>query len=187
MKYIFTLCLIFLFSLSYSQDSSTILQIRAKFNSWQKILDKTDSTSVKIYNIFYGENYDKNEWTYNPTTINEGFISDEVTIYKNKELGLMFILRENTPSGDWSMYSEHYYDKSGILYFVFRSLNTFQASEPLTVENRLYFNNKGDLIKSLESVYKMNTKEKASNPDYMKRETEYWLELKELPFYSLLK
>ena len=187
MKYTIVLCLVFLLSISYSQDSSIILQIRDKFNSWQKIFDTTDSTTVKIYNVYYGENYNKNEWTYDPASIKEGFIGNEVTIFKNENLGMMFISRENTPSGDWSTYSENYYSKSGNLYFVFRSLNTFYASEPLTVENRLYFDEKSDLVKSLEYVYKMNTKEKVSNPNYMKREINFWLDLKELPFYSLLK
>ena len=186
MKYKFAFCLVFLFSLSYGQDSLRIQQIRDKFDSWQKILDDIDTTAQVVYNVFYGKNYNKNEWTNDPAKVKKGFIGNEATIVKNEDLGIMFILRENTPSGDWSIYSENYYDKSGKLYFVFRALNTFQALEPLTVEKRLYFNEKGDLIKSLENIYKMNTKEKVLNPDYMKRAIKYWLDLKELPFFNII-
>ena len=64
--------------------------------------------------------------------------------------------------------------------------NTFQAEKPLTVEKRLYFNADGELIKELQSTYKMNSKEK-STASFADREVAYNLQLNKMEFYDFWK
>ena len=49
------------------------------------------------------------------------------------------------------------------------------------------YNLKGEVIRRLESVYKMNSRVKIEKPNYADRETKYWLTVDSFPFRHLLK
>jgi hypothetical protein len=172
-----------------AQDSPGIRKIRRQFKSWQEVLNKeTLGKAKRFFHIYSGENYQNEKWV---TAINKqdsgAFIGEEVTLVKNDKLGIMFFISERTPTEDWYIAAEHYYWPSGGLFFVYWILNTHLALEPLTIERRLYFGEDGTLVESLESVYRLGTKEKIDNPSYMPQDVTYWKNVRELPFYNLLE
>ena len=172
-----------------AQDSQDILKIRRQFKSWQEVLNKEALAKGKsFFHIYSGENYQNERWVSEVNKKNSGsFIGEEVTLVKNDKLGMMFYILETSPSGDWVIAAEHYYWPSGELFFVYWKLNTYQAIEPMTIERRLYFSENGNLVESLESVYKLGTREKVDNPNYMPHDVTYWKNVRELPFYNLLE
>ncbi len=182
-----------------SQDNQEILKIREQYKSWQKVLNKeTISRGKHFFEIFLGGYSRQTKWV---TKIDENdkkndnfFLCSQVTLIKDDKLGTMFYISETSPSGDWEDVAEHYYWPSGELFFVYWKLNTFVSldsqkceEQPLTIERRLYFNKAGEIIKSSESIYEMNTKKKIVNPNYMPHAVNYWSVIRALPFYNLLK
>ena len=176
-------------SSTFAQDSQDILRIRQQFDSWQEVLNKEAlAKGEHFFHIYSGETIQNEKWVIKINKQDSGaFIGEEVTLVKNDKLGMMFYILETSPSGDWVIAAEHYYWPSGELFFVYWKLNTYQAIEPMTIERRLYFSKGGNLVESLKSVYKLGTKEKVDNPDYMPHDVNSWKNIRELPFYSLLK
>ena len=173
--------LYFLFTTLFSQDSPEILEIRQDFKSWQPILeDSTNISSVK-YLVISGNNYAVQKWV-DIIKDSSSFVASQAYLYENDSLGKVIFLSETSPSGDWYIFSEHYYNVGGRLCFVFWTMNTFAADIPLTVERRIYFNAEGGQIRKLESKYKMNSKEEANEISYYDREIKYWLDYKKTPF-----
>jgi hypothetical protein len=172
-----------------AQDSQDISRIRRQFKSWQEVLNKeTLAKGEKFFHIYSGENYKNEKWVIKISRQDSGaFIGEEVTLVKNDKLGMMFFISEKTPTEDWYIAAEHYYWPSGKLFFVYWIMSTHLALEPLTIERRLYFSEDGNLVQTLESVYKMGTKEKAKDPSYMPHDVTYWKNIRELPFYNLLE
>jgi hypothetical protein len=170
-----------LFPYLYSQESPEILQIRKDFKTWQPILkDSTNITSVK-YLVFSGKNYENQIWIDNLKDSSD-FVASQAYLYENDRLGKVVVLYKTSPSGDWFIYSENYYNNKDSLYFVFWTMNTFTADIPLTIERRLYFDANWDIMRKLESKYKMNTKEEAKEVSYYDMEEKYWLDYKSIPF-----
>ncbi len=192
------LLLLLLKSPLFAQDSSEISKIRERYNAWQKILNKeTIAKGKNFFEISMGDKFGKTKWVakiYH--TVNENadvFMWSEVTFIKDAKLGSMFYIGETSPSGDWADTAEHYYWPTGELFFVHWRLNTSQSLDPsstkersITIERRLYFNKKGEMIKFLESIYEINTKIKVTEPNYMPHEVTFWKNIKILPFYNLL-
>ena len=89
-------------------------------------------------------------------------------------------------SGDWNIVVEYYFDRTDKLHFIFWRMNTFQAEEPLTIEKRLYFNSEGEQIRSLKSIYKMNSRDE-STAEFADRQVEYELQLNKMGFYDFWK
>lgn len=185
-KWTILLTLLFTNCLSNAEDKE-ILEIRNQFKLWQQALQRSDISSQKFYHVYYGDYFEKEEWVDSVEAIKDGFVGEEVSVYIDSKLGISLKVIETSPSGDWSISSEHYYWPSQKLFFVFWAMNTFQAEEPVTVERRLYFNLKGEVIRRLESVYKMNSRVQIEEPDYFDRETMYWLKVDSIPFKKLLK
>lgn len=170
------------------QDPPEILKIREQYKLWQKVLNKEAiSKGEKFYLTSFGRNYREANWFTVLDESGDYFVWQEITLIKDDKLGLMFYSHESSPSHDWNCFSEHYYFPSGELFFVFLRLNTLHADEPLTIERRLYLNKEGKRIRFLESVYKLGTQEKISEPNYLPYDETYWQNIKKLPFYNLLK
>ncbi len=170
-----------------SGEDKQILEIRHQFKRWQQALERGDISSQKLYHVYYGDNYEEDEWVDSTRAIKGRFVGEEVTDYMDYKLGISLKVIENSPSGDWSIRSEHYYWPSKKLFFVFWAMNTFQADEPVTVERRLYFNLEGEVIRRLESVYKMNSRVQIEEPNYFDQKAMYWPEVDSIPFKNLLK
>ena len=170
-------------------DSPDVLKIRRQFKLWQEVLNKgTLSKAKRFFHIYSGENYQNEKWVIQTNKQDSGaFIGEEVALVKNDKLGMMFYISETSPSGDWYIAAEDYYWLSGRLFFVYWKMNTSRALEPITIERRLYFSENGNLVESLESVYKLGTREKVDNPNYMPHDVTYWKNVRELPFYNLLE
>ena len=171
MKFLLIIFLFLASQTSFSQDS-IIDKIESKYQKWQPIINNQISFSEQYYNYAWGINFEFNKW-YTTEIENDTLILAEVlSIVKNQELGLLLFIDEYSYSGDWFIYSEHYYDKDKRLYFVLWKMNTFHAEEPVTVERKLYFNKEGKKIKELETVYKMNTNDEIDIP-YMQHDVYY--------------
>lgn len=168
-------------------EDEDILKIKIQFKVWQQILNKEQLKTKNIFHIYYGENYKNEKWVTELNKDDETFVGEEVTFIDHKTMGVKFNMTETSPSGDWYIYSEHYYWPSGNIFFVFWSMKTTYADEPLTVERRLYFNEKGDVLRSLEDVYKTGTKTKIATSNYLDKKIQYWLKINELPFKNLVK
>ncbi len=175
------LIIIFFISNVYCQNNNDINNIKNQFKLWQPILNDTSIISEVKYNIVFGKNYEYEKWV-EKVEDSSIFIASEVRIYTDNKLGNVLKIFETSPSGDWFISSEHYYRPGGKLYFIFWSMNTFYAEDALTVERRVYFNPKGEKIRALESVYKMNTKDIVENANYFDKEINHWKSFNKLPF-----
>lgn len=170
-------------STGFSQTDSIIQKIRDDFQKWQTIIDKDFDSCDKLYNYAWGENYQFNKWTDKKLNDDSLILSERVSIIEHKDLGFFVYVDSYSLSGDWYIATDYYFNQEEQLYFVFWRMNTFYAEEPLTIEKRLYFDNQGQLIRDLKSVYKMNTKEKI-DIGFMDREVDYQLLLSDMDFYK---
>ena len=198
LTFLLSLTFLFLFSGSsvvFSDDShdKIIKEIKSLFLKWQPILDKEEennfinSPSLYRYVLNSIKNYNKYEWSPIQIQSDEKTLTDAI-IFVEKDIGYFLNWQVYSRSDDQYLVGEHYYNTKGELYFVFFRFNTFNGEiMPVTVERRLYFDHTGKVIKELESVYRMNTKEK-TNSKYMGFDNEifYSYHLKELEFYDLL-
>ena len=181
-RIVLIIALLFTFVININAaDNDAIKKIRQQFSKWQPILKDSTVERKIFYHLFTGENFSTEKWTNSYTPSDEIFVGDELQIIDIDSLGTFVLLMSSSPSGDWFIHSENYYWSNGNLFFVFWKMNTYQASEPSTVERRIYFNESGEEIRSLESVYKLNTKGKIRNPNFMNREVIYWKTISELP------
>ncbi|MCG8699857.1 MAG: hypothetical protein MI922_17515 [Bacteroidales bacterium] len=184
MKEILT-CLILSFFISnvFSQEDPIILDIRKNFKHWQPIIDKELATSDKLYYYAWGENFDFGKWYFQQQDVDSLTLSEVVSIIEQKDLGYFVYMDNYSYSGDWYTAVDYYFNTAGKLYFIFWRMNTFYAEEPLTVEKRLYFNGNQKLIKKLQSVYKMNTKEK-TDISFMDQEVNFRTKIENMTFYE---
>ncbi len=174
--------LLFSFAINVNAgDSDTIKRIKEQFGKWQPVVHDTNVERKMFYHVFSGENFSEDKWTNSYTPSDDNFVGDELQVIDIDTLGTFVLLISSSPSGDWLIRSENYYRQNGNLFFVFWKMNTFRASEPATVERRIYFDEDGGVIRKLESVYKLNTKEEIKNPDFMDMEVKYWKTVDELP------
>jgi hypothetical protein len=169
---------------SQGQPEDRINEIKARFAEWQPIIEVELKKSPVVYLYAWGENYANEEWTTREVKSDEKTLSETHAVIRNKT-GSFVYSQIYSFSGDWFIVSESYYDKNGKLFFIFWSMNTFQAEEPATVEKRLYFDENKKMIKSLQSVYKMNTKEKI-DISFMDRDVIYKTGFKDLAFDKYL-
>ena len=179
------ICL-FLTTGNHAQDDSTIAKIRDGFSKWQPLIESELHSADRLYHYVWGPQYDNETWTTTELENDDYFLYHKVSILEKPDLGTFVYIDQYTPSGDWYIVAEHYYDVDDKLYFALWRLNTFQADEPLTVEQRLYFNRKGEMIRQLKSVYKMNTKER-SEVAFSERTVDYQLKLEDTEFYEAWK
>lgn len=184
MKRIILLILFLAFN-GFSQDNQIIKDIRTQFKQWQPLLKENKIIPNIFYHQFTGDDYSDDQWLQAIQDSANSFIGEELSLYSVDSLGTVIKFSETSPSGDWFATSEHYYSKTGKLYFIFWTLNTFNAEYPCSIERRLYFNDEFEIIKKLESVYKMNTKEKIKNPNFMDIDIQIWNKIKDLPIYHL--
>jgi hypothetical protein len=180
-----------------AQDPQNILEIRKQYDRWQNFLKNEKYDTKKYFEIYSGEEYQEHEWVDNFKKYQdkyEGidyFITTELTLINDKKIGVMFSTYETSPSGDWHVYSEHYYWPSGELFFTLwrmvtsSSIHYTDTGEPLTIERRLYFNKKGEIIRKLESTYGSQSKKELKNQQYLDREIKHWLTTKDFPFCNL--
>ena len=198
----FLLALTFLFLVGSSSvvfaDAShdaVIKEIRFLFSKWQPILKNLQNGGVK-----------------KSKTLNLG---EEGILFIESHFGYFINWEVDYQSGDHFLSGDHYYNKKGELYFVFFRFQSFHGLNPkywaldgtiipsaeadptislqipVTVERRLYFDQTGKIIRELESVYHMNTKEKTHRgyifSDEHKKNMSYSYHLNELEFYKLLE
>tara|TARA_B100001245_G_C22756333_1_gene366102 strand:+ start:220 stop:789 length:570 start_codon:yes stop_codon:yes gene_type:complete len=169
-----------------AQEDPAILQIREKFKAWQPLIKSELHGSIELFHYIWGANYEETKWYWNELESEDQFLFQKVRIIEKSNRGTFVNYENYSISGDWRITVDYYFDKSDRLYFVFWRMNTFQAEKPLTVEKRLYFNADGELIKELQSTYKMNSKEK-STASFADREVAYNLQLNKMEFYDFWK
>ncbi|NJO15545.1 MAG: hypothetical protein HC877_07310 [Thioploca sp.] len=169
---------------AYSNEVKRIKEIRTLFSEWQPIVKSEIKNAPSVYRYVWGDRYENEEWTTQEVKSNLKLLAEKNSVIRN-ELG-SFVLREiYSFSGDWSVVSENYYDKNGKLFFVFWTMNTFQAEEPVTVEKRLYFDKKGEMVRSVQDVYKLNTKQQLK-VSFIDHEVLYEVDFKSLPYSGYL-
>ncbi len=186
MKSVFlSLTFIIISLISYGQDE-TILEIRENFKNWQPIIKHELENSKKLYHYAWGENYGEESWYSNEINTEEKFLYEMVSVIEDDELGTFVNYDNYAFSGDWYISVDYYFGTTNKLYFIFWKMNTFQAEEPVTVEKRLYFDSNDVLVRSLESVYKMNTHEE-SKSSFADRDVEFESRIEGMPFYNFWK
>ncbi|MEL6559615.1 MAG: hypothetical protein AAFQ94_15595 [Bacteroidota bacterium] len=171
--------------LTTAQKNPVILKIRENFQIWQPIIEKESSNSTKLFHYAWGENYQEEDWYENEQKSENKFLFQKVSVIKKDSLGTFVHHDDYSMSGDWNITADYYFDTNDQLYFIYWRMNTFQATEPVTVEKRLYFDTDEQLIRNLESKYKLNTKEE-STAEFADREVAYELRLNNMSFYKKL-
>lgn len=170
----------------FAKENPEILEIRKLYKKWQPFIYNTLENGETFYLYLSGDKYEIEKWSNKKLNDDNLFLSNKIIILENKNLGF-FVYSENfSPSGDWHIVSGNYYLKSGNLFFVFWSMNTFQADPPVTVQKRLYFNKANKLIRKLKSVYKINTREEI-DASFADRKVDYKIKLNEFGFYKYWK
>ena len=160
-----------------------ISQIQEQYKIWQPIIKKELGESAKLYHYVWGEHFQEDGWYNEELKSSDKFLFQKASIIQKQHIGSFVFYNDYSLSGDWSIATEYYFDTSHKLYFVYWRMNTFQATEPLTVEKRLYFDASGTLIQSQKSKYKINTIEE-STAEFTDREVEYNLQLEKMRFYK---
>lgn len=160
--YLFILSLILLVILpinAMAQQDSVIAEIKENFKTWQPIIamDSTEVTTFYLYS--WGDRYENQQWQKTMERNDTLFLTQTSTIMQKDSLGYFMQEYSTSPSGDWLLIVDYYYDVDGDLYFAFWRLNTFLAEEPVTVQRRFYYNKDGEPARLLKSVYKLGTKE----------------------------
>jgi hypothetical protein len=170
-----------------AHESAGIQRLRDQYKAWQEILDKqTIAKGKRAFHVYSGENYRTDKWVSEVRgKSGDYFIGEEVNLINHDKLGVMFYMSETSPSGDWNIAAEHYFQPSGRLFCVVWKLNTFQALEPLTIEKCLFFDEDGKLLQDLEHAFKLSTRDKVDSPNYMSRSVTYWKSIRDVPFYSI--
>ncbi len=179
------IALVLLFpTLSVAEDSRRYAEIKSAFSQWQAILHDRPGGVFVIHRYATGEHLEKLIWLRKETDARGHALVDTFTLFQ-RDIGFYLRREQYALSTDWVITSEHYYDKKGHLYFVFWHMNTFLADEPATVERRLYFSADGKVIRHLEEIYKLGTRQK-QKVSFMNRKVEYATEIKSLAFYDQL-
>ena len=142
-----------------AQEETAISRIKEDFSQWQSLLTSRSVEPQLFYHYAWGNNYANERWTKQTLTDTVTLV-EEAKVFTKDGLGHLVTISISSFSGDWVITTENYYDVNGNLYFIFWTMNTFQAEVPLTVEKRLYFGGNGRPIKTIQSVYKMNSKAK---------------------------
>jgi len=171
--------------IGYSQEDQVILKIRDNFQKWQPLIEDND-TQKSIFKYAWGTNYQYTGWYNSENTLDSLTLMQTASTINDNSLGSYLNVDLYSLAGDWYITSDYYYNQLGNLYFIFWRMNTFYAEEPVTVEKRKYFDSKGNEIRSLQSVYKMNTKDKIEI-SFMDREVDIKKSIKDWEFYELLK
>lgn len=166
-----------------------IADCSAKVERWHNLTKVKAIKEQTFSQVFWGDQYQYNQWQ-------KGLLSgaddaktlgDEVQLYQDKDLGSMMKMDTCSFSGDWQIYSEHYYDSLGKLFYVFSSVKTFSSMDgPVEVKKEMYFSKDGKIIKQAEGCFRIETKEKISKPNYQDIATPFWFTINALPFYKLL-
>ncbi|WP_109830665.1 hypothetical protein [Reichenbachiella versicolor] len=170
----------------FSQEDPTILEIRKKYKIWQPILGSGLNGATQLFHYAWRDNFQNNDWYLEELTSEDKFLFQKVNLIEKANLGTFVNCYNFSISADWTIVADYYFGQNNKLYFIFWRMNTFRAEEPLTIEKRLYFDSKGDLIRNLISVYKMNTKEK-STASFDDQEVEYHPDLTKMGFYDKWK
>ncbi len=169
-----------------AQVSSELQVIRDNFQKWQPILQKERANSASFFQYVWGMHYEKEQWYTEEQVASDTFLYQKAQLLEEPALGTLVTYEKYAISGDWHIVEDHYFDKNGSLYFVFWRMNTYYAAVPITVQKRAYFNADGTLIRELQSVYKMNTKEEITT-EFLDQDIEYKLQLDEVAFYDVWK
>ncbi len=166
-----------------AQENPEMLKIRENVQTWGPIIESELNGSTQLFHYVWGKNYQEGGWYSSEQTSEEKFLFQKVRLIEKQNLGTFVYFDNYSPSGDWYIAIDYYFNTNNKLYFVFWRMNTFQADEPLTIEKRLYFDYGGRLIRNLKSTFKMNTKEE-STAGFVDRDVDYELQLSKMDFYS---
>lgn len=145
---------------TFAQGDSTISRINTSYNEWQSWLAKGSIARQVYYHSVWGENYERERWS-SAQPGDTATLAEVAQVFNGANLGHLVVVNTNSISGDWVINAENYYDKNGNLYYIFWTMNTFQADVPATIEKRLYFDSNQSLITEDQQVYKLNTRKKA--------------------------
>lgn len=146
-----------------------------------------------VYHYISGEHYSESEYSIKENNSDSVFL-DELIVAVKRDNGFLIHTEINTPSGDWFIVQDNYYDKDGEIACVYWDMNTFHASlgeefVPASISKRIYFDKAGDRILQRVKAYRMNTDTEMSSESFgfMDSEVEVHNEIEKLEYYQLLK
>lgn len=176
---IVTILLLLLCKSVSAQDDRRILEIGKQYSEWQALLKNDRIKPKRFYHSAWGANYESEMWSpFEP--VDSVTLIEVAHVYSRPGVGHLVRVNANSISGDWIINTENYYDRNGDLAFIFWTMNTFQADEPVTVEKRLYFDSRG-LIKELVMTFKMNTRD-PTDINFADREVTVWKRIDDIDF-----
>lgn len=161
-------------------------------NSIEKDVPVNYKSSPRIYNYISGPNYSKSEYTPTENNSDSVFLSQLIVAVQCRK-GFLVYVETRTPSGDWFVVENNYYDKDGKLIFIKWDMNTSYSSianttdtQSASIEKRIYFDASSKQIVNRMVSYKMNTDEEMKF-DFADREVEVAPTLRDLKYFKFLK
>ncbi len=124
----------------FAQEDTLIAKIRLDFQKWQPIIEKELNQAQKLYHIMWGEDFMFSGWLTSEHLNDSLHLAETVTILEQKNEGFFVTTESYSLSGDWFKTFDQYYNKDGVIYFIFWRMNTFLAEEPLNLSSILNFN-----------------------------------------------
>ncbi len=121
---------------------------------------------------------------------------ESAKVYLMNGRPLKSIMTVASPSGDWESTSDYYFYENEKTAFIFESYLTYQGYNfdkeedlppgPYVIEKRVYFNEKGQEIKSITKSFIKSSKKEIPLKYLKKNQFDIYTDVKSLPFYNLL-
>lgn len=99
------------------------------------------------------ENQTRPNWT--GVRPDNALVPEQAELFGPQKTTRFAILTINSPSGDWSQYTEHCFREDGSLAFVYAELQTSYGN--VRLEDRLYFDRVGAQIRSIRRIYDLDS------------------------------
>ncbi len=140
-----------------AEDPPAILEVRRAYQDCRAVPRAKDAEAIELYGVFRDlTTQSRPTWRRHPPAAAEKLhLLEWMTVHKAGGLVRAARLLENTPSGDWSKDSEYCFRADGSLAFVLAELRTFQGN--VRVEDRLYHDPAGRRLRSLRSVFDLDS------------------------------
>lgn len=155
-------------------------------NIYEKEIRASFKSNLRVYNYCSGENYQVSKYSISSDSDGEAFLRQMIVPMWFPKLGYYVYRELYTPSGDWFLIQHDYYNMDGKLRLSVWNINTFYASEPASIEKRVYLDSQGVVLRQTVQIYKMNT-DTPLETDFMDQDIELIRSIQDLPFITLLK
>lgn len=198
---IFTLISILLVSPLYSfgNEFQEIKEIKSLYTRINRIIKEGKVQIILLYADSDG--YDIKKWN-KLQNLDEKCLIKKQSIYKAwvylyQNNIVKTIIHIDSISKDWNNTTEYYYYDNGKVAFIFRHHFTFLANltdekgmdieGPFIVEERVYFNRKGERIRFLKKAFIKHNKKEVPEEEVQQINPEFYLNVDSLPFINLIK